>query len=434
MKKIKVIILAGGTGKRFWPIRFSKSLVPFLGKSLLFHQLELLKRNGFLEVIIVSSPENKSSIDSLEITGLTKHVVIQKSPKGMGDGLLQAEKVVGVGPMVVINGDDVIDETLFQTLSKEILRGKPFVVGKPVTSYIDAGYVRIENNKIVEIVEKPGEGHEPSNVTKLVFDFFPESEKFFTLLRSMTSKKDDVYEKALDTLVRTQEVSYIPFDGFFSPLKYPWHVLSGMEYFLKKITKDYRGKNVQIKSNVVIEGPIHIEDNVKIFEHTKIVGPCYIGKNTIIGNNNIIRNSHIGDGCVTGFNTDITRSYIGANCWFHSNYIGDSVIDSNVSLGAGTVLANLRLDEGDIFSVVDGKKINTKKNKLGVMIGRNVRIGVNTSIMPGVKIGSNSFIGAGISLSHDVADNSFCVGKTTVEIQKNTKNMQKTRDEFRKKI
>ena len=207
-----------------------------------------------------------------------------------------------------------------------------------------------------------------------------------------------------------------------------------MDYFLSKKCISHQGRNVEIKSNVVIEGAVYIEDNVRIFENTKIVGPCYIGRNTIIGNNNIIRHSHIGSGCVTGFNTDITRSYIGDNCWFHSNYIGDSVLEDNVSLGAGSVLANLRLDEGDIYSLVKGEKMNTKRNKLGTIIGRDVRIGVNTSIMPGVKIGKHSFICAGMIVDKDVPDDSFCVAESKYFLKHNTHIESSSRDAFKKRL
>ncbi len=172
-----------------------------------------------------------------------------------------------------------------------------------------------------------------------------------------------------------------------------------------------------------------------IFENTKIVGPCYIGPDTIIGNNNIIRQSHIAGGCVTGFNTDITRSYIGDACWFHSNYIGDSVLEGNVSMGSGSVLANLRLDEGTIWSEVGGTRINTMRTKLGTIIGRDVRIGVNTSVMPGVKIGSQSFIGAGTIIDKDISDASFCMAKSTYTLTKNHHDVGLGhRDEFKKHV
>jgi bifunctional UDP-N-acetylglucosamine pyrophosphorylase/glucosamine-1-phosphate N-acetyltransferase len=171
---------------------------------------------------------------------------------------------------------------------------------------------------------------------------------------------------------------------------------------------------------------VYLEDNIKIFENTKIVGPCYIGKNTIIGNNTIIRGSHIGADSVVGFNCDVTRSYIGDNCWFHSNYIGDSVLENNISMGGGSSLANLRLDDGEIG--VSGRR------KLGAMIGVGVRIGVNASVMPGVNIGKNSFVGAGVVLDKNLPDNSFCIARPGYTISKNYKTAPISRDDFRKKI
>ena len=211
--------------------------------------------------------------------------------------------------------------------------------------------------------------------------------------------------------MKTHHVTMIPYTGAFTTLKYPWHVLDVNAMLLSKLHRT-TGRNVIIKKNVILEGNVYIEDNVTIHENTKIIGPAFIGEGSIIGNNNIIRESHIGRRCVTGFNTDITRSYIGDDCWFHSNYIGDSVLEKDISMGSGSVLANLRLDEQDIGS--------TQKNKCGAMIASHVRIGVNVSIMPGLKIGSHTSIGAGITIVKDVEDQSFCVGKQPSYIVKKT--------------
>ena len=48
--------------------------------------------------------------------------------------------------------------------------------------------------------------------------------------------------------------------------------------------------------------------------------------------------------------------------------------------------------------------MNSKRTKLGAIIGSHVRIGVNTSIMPGIKIGTNSMIGAGLRIDRDIPD------------------------------
>jgi bifunctional UDP-N-acetylglucosamine pyrophosphorylase/glucosamine-1-phosphate N-acetyltransferase len=84
------------------------------------------------------------------------------------------------------------------------------------------------------------------------------------------------------------------------------------------------------------------------------------------------------------------------------NYIGDSVVGEGCSFGANTVTANWRLDEKDVQVRVEGKLVDSGRNKFGAIIGDNCRTGVNVSIMPGVKIGPNAVIGPGISVMRDV--------------------------------
>jgi NDP-sugar pyrophosphorylase family protein len=75
----------------------------------------------------------------------------------------------------------------------------------------------------------------------------------------------------------------------------------------------------------------------------------------------------------------------------HLNYVGDSVIGEYCNLGAGTKIANLKLDKKNI--IISG--INTGRRKLGAIIGDNVQTGINASINTGTLIGSNTFIGPG---------------------------------------
>lgn len=428
------VVLAGGSGKRWWPMITNKVLFPFMNEPLIKNILDQLPLIGISEAVIVTNPLNHEFLSQIKIDRVKFSVVVQKESKGMGEAILCAREVIRGRSILILNADDLVEHKFNETLKVALKQNTPFVVGRRVSAYVDIGYLKVTGDKLVEIIEKPGEGNEPSNLTELVFHFFPHSDDFVTILENTSSTRDDVYEQAHSKYVQHFDTKVIEYDGFWSSLKYPWHILDMMEFFLSQL-KEGKGKNVVMKENIVIEGPVWIGDNVKIFENTKIVGPCWIGDNTIIGNNNIIRDSHIGANCVTGFNTDITRSYVGDNCWFHSNYIGDSVLEGNISLGSGTVLANLRLDEGEIFSVVKGERINTKRNKLGAIIAKNVGIGVNTSIMPGVKIGTNSMIGAGLVVDHDIAENSFCYGKTELVTKPNERPIAKEmRDTFRKKI
>jgi bifunctional UDP-N-acetylglucosamine pyrophosphorylase/glucosamine-1-phosphate N-acetyltransferase len=434
IKDSVVILLAGGESTRFWPLE-EKNCIPFLGKSFLLWHYEQLLRCGLSRTVVVTNEGNEAVIKSVAVPkGLSVSFVKQKE-KGQGQAILALKHVIDDKPILILNASDYYsDEFLTSFLSH--VSGDITLGAVRVNTYFPGGYLKLDSaGNVLEIIEKPGSGSEPSDVVRIVADYFPNGS---TIVEAVKTYGDDPiagYEVSINKLIKQKTVCKAEITSLSSwkYLKYPWAVLSMMDLFLSNIKKSQIHPSVDIKKNVFIEGLVLIEEGVKIFEGTKIVGPVYIGKNTIIGNNNIIRKSHIGANCLTGFNSDITRSYIGDNSWFHTNYLGDSVIGNNVSMGSGTVCANLRLDDGEITSSVKGEKVKTGKNKLGAIIGDNVRIGVNTSIMPGVKIGHDSFIGAGIVVDVDLESGKFMFLKSgkciTVD---NTKRATASRDEFRK--
>ena len=214
---------------------------------------------------------------------------------------------------------------------------------------------------------------------------------------------------------------FLPYKGYWGYMKYPWHVLSICDYFLRNL-KGKKIKKAYIAKTATITGDVYIEDNCRIMDNATVVGPTYIGRASIIGNNSLVRESMIGDRCVVGYATEVVRSWIGNDSWFHTNYIGDSVVSRNTAMGAGSVLANFRLDEQPITSGITDKKAATGRVKLGSITGENVRIGVNTSVMPGVKIGRNCVVGAGVCLDKDIPNESFVkLRKHSYEISINKK-------------
>ena len=423
-KNLTLVVLAAGIGKRFWPLSANKTLFPFFGKPLFRFPGQI--PGQITNIVIVSDLENADRFRETE-TPVAKKVVIQPEAAGMADAVLCAKNELSGGSAIILIADDVAQTGLLEQLVAKAAstNASGVLIGWKTPAYFPGGYLGLANDRVMSIEEKPGAGNEPSPYVNIFAQYIEDADLLLAQLSRTRSAADDVYEKALSVLMKTHEFVMLPYDGRFASLKYPWHVLDVMDVLLGEL-KSYKGKDVVIKDNVILEGPVYIDDGVKIFENTKITGPCYIGKNTIIGNNNIIRHSHIGAGCVTGFNTDIARSYIGDNCWFHGNYIGDSVLEGNVSMGSGARLANLRLDDGEIKG--------TGRNKLGAMIGTGVRIGVNASIMPGLKIGKDSFIGSGVVLAQDLPDNSFCMAKPVYEITKNQKTASASRDKFKQKI
>ena len=161
--------------------------------------------------------------------------------------------------------------------------------------------------------------------------------------------------------------------------------------------------NIDVRDQIVIKGKVYIEEGVKVMPFATIVGPAYIGKNSVIGSYSLVRECHIGEDCMIGGFSEVTRSYLGSRVYLHRNYVGDSVLADDILLGADAVTANYRFDSKPIFSLVKGQLFSTKREKFGTIIGSNVKIGVNSSIMPGVKIGKNNVVNPQDIVKRDIS-------------------------------
>lgn len=403
-----------------WPVETGKCLIPFLGKPLLFHNLKKIKETINGEYVIVASPDSRDGVEDVaKELGLSYKIVIQKKPAGMADALLCAKDLVD-GEILVINAEDILEPSVFQNK----FEGDVALTGLKVKKYFDGGYLKVEGERVKGIVEKPGEGNEPSDMIKLVVDYYKDGKKLIEYIEKVSdperSRRDDVYEVALSQMISDgMDVKFAKYDGVWIPLKYPWHILDITAHFLGSIDQK------------IYPGKVIIEDGVKVFEGALIKGPCYIGKNCIVGNYSMVREANLEEGCVTGFSSDITRSYVGVNSWFHTNYIGDSILEGDFGAGSGAVLANLRLDNRSIRS----GEIDTGRSKLGLIAGKGVRVGANVSTMPGVKIGAGSLVGPGVVLKKDLKENKKIVIKKeeAYEIQDHSA-LPTAYDQFRDKL
>jgi bifunctional UDP-N-acetylglucosamine pyrophosphorylase/glucosamine-1-phosphate N-acetyltransferase len=155
-------------------------------------------------------------------------------------------------------------------------------------------------------------------------------------------------------------------------------------------------------------GNVKIGKGTIIKNGSYIVGPVVIGENSDIGPNCLIRPSTtIGNKCKVGNAVEIKNSILMDNSNVpHHNYVGDSIIGSNCNLGSGTKVANLRLDDKNIKAVVKGEIVDTGRRKLGVIMGDNVKTGINSTINMGTIIGENTFIGPGAIVKGTIAPNS----------------------------
>lgn len=234
----KAVILCGGLATRLLPITktIPKEMIPILNKPAIEYCIEDLKANGVTDILIIigrnkeclenyfdhnieteqkilSKPDLKNGLNSA-MEGVNVYFMRQKTPKGTGYAVLEAEHFVGNEPFLVIYPDELmLGQSFAKTLINEHKKtGTSILPVKriPIKNSKKYGMVSVENNalgtKILKIVEKPLPENSPSNIcytggglfTPDVFDFLDESkthngEVYLTDAFEGLSQKNNLY-------------------------------------------------------------------------------------------------------------------------------------------------------------------------------------------------------------------------------------------------
>lgn len=405
-----VLVLAGGVSSRFWPLR-DKLLIEFGSQSLLERHLRALGELGCDRVVVVTRPDLTETVETIGgRIDADVRVALQPEARGMADAVLCAREALtgfGDGALYITQAHDVVERRLHEEMLRAWASREGATAGvlaaARVQHYFPGGYLTVEGGRATSIVEKPGAGNEPSDLVNLVAHLHASWQGLCAAIEtaSASGNPDDAYERALDTLMRDTRYLAHVYDGPWQGLKYPWHLLDVMDLMLSLWTRGVESPGPEYEQR---EDGVFVANNVRVFPGGYIAAPALIGPGSVIGNNALVRGSILGPDCVVGFGSEVARSYLAGQVELHHNYVGDSVFDRDTSMGWGATTANYRIDHRSIPSVVGGQRIDTERSKLGLVLGAGARIGVNTSLMPGVKVGAGTLIGPAIRITRDVPD------------------------------
>ncbi|OOF86513.1 UDP-N-acetylglucosamine diphosphorylase/glucosamine-1-phosphate N-acetyltransferase [Rodentibacter ratti] len=170
------------------------------------------------------------------------------------------------------------------------------------------------------------------------------------------------------------------------------------------------GKDVEIDTNVIIEGEVRLGNRVKI-------GTGCVLKNVVIGDDvevkpySVLEDATIGEKAAIGpFSrlrpgaelaaethvgnfVEIKKSLVGKGSKVnHLTYVGDSEIGSNCNIGAGVITCNY-----------DGA------NKFKTIIGDNVFVGSDTQLVAPVTVEDGATIGAGSTITRNVGKDELVI-------------------------
>lgn len=384
--KGQAVILAAGESSRFWPLnKKHKSLFKIMGRPLMWYALNNLKTAGIKQVIIVQN-SGRDVEKELKKYSLPKFVdglkfVVQKDPRGTGDALFCAKRYLNK-KFLVINGDDYYGAKDL----KKCLTTFPCILVKKVRTPSYFGIIKPRNGLVKGIVEKP---KKPLvGLVNAGCYFLPKAVLRYKLKKSARGEYEitDLIKK----LTKEAKLYFLEADVWLS-LSYAWDLFRINEFLLKNIKSKIQGK---LEKNCQIKHPVFVGKGTIIKSGTCIEGPVYIGEECVIGPNCYIRPlTTIENNCRIGQAVEIKGSIISDGSKIaHLSYVADSIIGENCNVGCGTVVANLRFDEKNVRAMVKGSLVDTGRRKFGAVLGKGVKVGINSSIMPGVLIGPDSII------------------------------------------
>ncbi len=160
---MKGVILAGGLGKRLYPLTkvTNKHLLPIYSKPMIYYPIQTLVDAGIKDILLVTGGSHAGEFLRLLGNGHTfglKHInyTYQEGESGIADALKLAEHFADGEKIVVILGDNILEKGIKKYVDN--FRKQPQgarILIKEVEDPWRFGVAQIKNGKVVSIKEKP---------------------------------------------------------------------------------------------------------------------------------------------------------------------------------------------------------------------------------------------------------------------------------------
>lgn len=447
-----VIILAAGKGTRMRS-NLPKVLQPLAGRPLLGHVIDTAKKLQADHIITIYG--HGGALVQNAFTHEKIQWVEQAEQLGTGHAVKVTLPVLPrEGVSLILSGDvPCITE---QTLQKLLDVSRETQIGLVTLTLVDAtGYGRIvrENGKIQAIIEHKDASEAQRQIQEVntgiycvsnakLHEWLPklsnhnaQGEYYLTDIVAMAiadglevaSVKPELAFEVEGVNDRVQLAALErEFQNFQAKqlMQQGVHLIDPTRFDLRGNL--HAGKDVRIDINVIIEGNCELGDGVEIgagciLKNTKIaagtkVQPYSVFDQAVVGEDaqigpfsrlrpgTILANEvHIGNF------VEVKNSQIGlgskAN---HFTYLGDAEVGAGSNIGAGTITCNY-----------DGA------NKFKTIIGDQVFIGSNSSLVAPVTIANGATVGAGSTITRDVAEQCLAVERSKQFTKENYQRPQK---------
>ncbi|WP_085696637.1 bifunctional UDP-N-acetylglucosamine diphosphorylase/glucosamine-1-phosphate N-acetyltransferase GlmU [Pseudomonas sp. B26(2017)] len=435
---LEIVILAAGQGTRMRSA-LPKVLHPIAGDSMLGHVIHSARQLDPQRIHVVIG--HGADVVRERLAGDDLNFVLQDKQLGTGHATAQAVPFITADTVLILYGDvPLIEVETLQRLLKHVVPGQ---MGLLTVELADpTGYGRIvrdADGKVTAIVEHKDASEAQRAITEGNTGILAVPANRLADWMSRLSNNNaqgeyyltDVIEMAVsDGLTVATEQPHDPMEvqgandrKQLSELERHYQLRAGRRLMAQGVTLrdparfDVRGevivgRDVLIDINVILEGKVVIEDDV-------VIGPNCVIKDSTLRKGVVVKaNSHI-EGAVLGEGSDAgpfarlrpgtvleARAHVGnfvelKNARMgegakagHLTYLGDAEIGARTNIGAGTITCNY-----------DGA------NKWKTVLGEDVFIGSNNSLVAPVDISAGATTAAGSTITQNVDNAQLAVGR-----------------------
>lgn len=437
------VILAAGKGTRM-KSDLPKVLHHVGGKPMVQHIIDKLEKINMNEIIVVIGhgaekvreqvKGNVKFVEQVEQLG-TAHAVSMANP------LLKGKE----GLTLVVTGDTpLIELDTMQSLMDYHQEKKSNGTVLTAIQENPTGYGRIlrNNGSVIGIVEEKDATNIQKQIKEVNTGIYCFDNKSLFQFLSTIDNSNAQNEFYLTDIVSVFLQNSLSFEGYAIHDSYQVmginnrvQLAEAEKVFRKRVNENHMMNGVTMidPDNTYIDDEVVIGANTILYPNVVLRGMTVIGKDVVIHSGSEIVNSVIGNGTVVKQSV-ITDSHIGNEVQIgpfaqirpktivhnkakvgnfvelkgtvlgegskanHLSYIGDAEVGSDVNIGCGTITVNY-----------DGK------HKHKTIIEDGAFVGCNANLIAPVKIGKNTIVAAGSTITKNVPNEALAIARTRQE-------------------
>lgn len=447
MGPISIIILAAGKGTRM-KSSLPKVLHPVAGRPMLERVIREAQRLNPEEIRVVVSPGTSLVVDAAQ--GMGAAVYYQREQKGTADAVRSAQPENMEGNILIINSDHpLIRYEDLKEIQEAFLEYELDLAVVTCELEEPGAYGRIirQQGQVKAIVEAKDAGPEALKLKEVNTGIYMVSAQILKDLLPQIKSNNAQNEFYLTDLVTLALDAQLSVDG----IKTKPHMAQGVNnqkelamaskaVFKRKAEKLMEdGVTILDPDNTYIEETVEVGAGSVIYPNTFLRGKTMIGSHCVIEpgvwiENSVIesevrilfgshidsakiaKNANIGpyarlrpgteiaEECKVGNFVEMKKVKFGKGSKAsHLTYLGDATVGENVNVGCGVITCNF---------AADGKKYHTD-------IGNNVFVGSDSQLVAPVKVGDDSVIASGSTITKDVPSKALAFGRARQEIKEN---------------